>query len=632
MSTSTRLLKYITPYSGTICAAMVCALLIACCEMGYVATLAEMIDTIKVIDTNHLPTSVVLFEDLPLQRDSMPSDIGETIALLPSLKRLYQPASGGLMVHLIDTNAALKMMLFIALGILILFLMKGILSFFHMYIISRVGQKLVLKLRDEFYGKLVHFPLGFFTERRAGDIMSRGTNDMARLHTSIQSMSDAVRAAATILVLVTIMVLKSWQLTLFTAAAFPPLIYIISQFGKRVKNVSALIQAKIADISSYLERTIFGIEVIKSFATEDWEKKRFTEENRAKYSVAMKRVRLSAYLVPFMEIITMTGMMAVFWFGFWQVITGRLTTGWFIGFITMVGMIYRHAKTLGKFNVSFQQAVASAERIFEIIDVQPEPHDAPDAVSLPEIRGDVVFKDVSFSYDGQAPVLNHINLKVKAGESIALVGPSGVGKTTLVSLLTRFYNVTGGEITIDDYPISRISLKSLRQHVGLVPQETVIFGGTARENIAYGRFDATEDEIIQAAKGANAHEFIAQLPDGYDTSIGEKGMQLSGGQRQRLAIARVILKDPHILILDEATSSLDTESEALVQEALANLMKGRTTFVIAHRLSTVVNADRIIVLNNGEIVESGTHSQLFAQNGLYRKLCDAQFRSAENNN
>jgi len=607
MKTSTRLLKYISPYSGTIFVAIICALLIALCEMGYVGVLAEMIDTIKVIDTNHLPTSVALFDDLPFQGDS-----------------------GGMTVNLVDTRAALRMMMFIALGILAIFFVKGILSFCHVYIISRVSQKLVLKLRDELYGRLVHFPLGFFTDRRAGDIMSRGTNDMARLHSSIHSMSAAVRAAATIFVLVTIMVLKNWQLTLFTAAAFPPLMYIISRFGRRIKDVSVRIQEKIADISSYLERTIFGIKVIKSFATEDWEKEQFKEENKAKYSVAMKRVRLSAYLLPLIEIITMTGMMAVFWFGFWQVITQRLTTGWFIGFITMVGMVYGHAKTLGKFNVSFQQAVASADRIFEIMDVQPEIHDAPGAVSITKIKGDVVFNDVSFAYNGQSPVLNHINLDVKAGESIALVGPSGVGKTTLVSLLTRFYNATSGEITIDGHPISKISLKSLRQQVGLVPQETVIFGGTARENIAYGRFDATEEEIFQAAKGANAHEFISQLPDGYDTSIGEHGMQLSGGQRQRLAIARVILKDPHILILDEATSSLDTESEVLVQEALTNLMKGRTNFVIAHRLSTVVNADRIIVLNNGEIVESGTHSQLFAKNGLYRKLCDAQFRAVEN--
>ena len=592
----------------------------AFCEMVYLSTLAETIDVVKVIDTKGLPTSVSFSTGVSLQRGIAPPD---------AEKPPDDQSPGQWTVYLADTNAALRMISIIAVALLAVFLIRGILSFGHRYIMARVSQKLILKLRDELYDRLVHFPLGFFTERRTGDIMSRGTNDIGILYGSIHSIATIVQAGAIVIVFVVRMFTKSWQLTLMTMVIFPPAIYVINQFGKRIRDASTRIQAKVADISSYLERTVFGIKIIKSFATEDWEKTRFRKENRERYSIAMKRARLAAYLFPLIEMMSAVGMLAVFWFGLWQVITGGLTIGWFIGFIAMVGVVYKPVKTLGTFNTSFQQALASAERIFEILDVEPEVHDAPDAVPISGIKGDVDFRDVSFSYDGKRPVLNHINLKVKAGESIALVGPSGGGKTTFVSLLTRFYEITDGEITIDGCPVSKITLRSLRQQVGLVPQETVIFGGTVRENVAYGQFDATEDEIIQAARSANAHEFITKLPNDYDTSIGERGMQLSGGQRQRLAIARAILKDPHILILDEATSSLDTESEALIQEALANLMKNRTTFVIAHRLSTVINADRIIVLDNGKIVESGTHQQLLAQNGLYRRLCDAQFQSGE---
>jgi len=615
MNSSKRLARHIIPYSGSIMIAIACTLLIALCEMGYVSMLSDTIDAINVIGKG-LPAKIGFFTKFAKIGNFGREGVGN--------------GTGGLEIQLADSGDAIRFVTYVALSILAIIAFKGILSLTSTYIISRVGQKLILNLRRELYDKLVHFPLGFFTEKRAGDIMSRGTNDMAMLQYSVNSLADAIQALTTVLVFVIMMFVVSWQLTLLTVIVFPPTILIINRFGRRIKKASTKIQDKLADISSYLERTISGVKIIKSFATEDWETEKFAQENKAKYIAAMKRVRLSAYQMPLIEIISAMGMVTIFWFGFRQVITGMLSPGWFIGFVAMVGMVYKPIRTIGTFNSSFQQASASADRIFEILDIETENYEAPDAISIPSINGDVVFQNVSFAYNGNGKVLNQINLHVNAGESIALVGPSGSGKTTFVNLIMRFYDIKDGDITIDGYPISKLTLKSLRSQVGLVPQETILFGGTARDNIAYGCFDANDEEVIHAAKSANIHDFIMSLPNGYETPIGEHGMSLSGGQRQRISIARAILKNPRILILDEATSSLDTESEALVQDALNNLMKGRTTFIIAHRLSTVINADRIMVMNNGEIVESGNHRQLIAQDGLYRRLCNAQFRTDEN--
>lgn len=382
MKVSTRLLKYILPYSGSILLAIIFSLLIALCEMGYVSMLSETIDTIKVIDNKGLPTEVTFFKNFSIDRATR------------FVNQASENAESGWRIYLSDSNDAIKFVTYVALLILAVFILKGILSFGSTYVMSRVGQKLILNLRRELYDRLVHFPLGFYTEKRAGDIMSRGTNDMSMLQSSVNSLADAVQACATLLVFVVMMFVVSWQLTLLTAVVFPPAIYVINHFGRRIKKASTKIQVKLADISSYLERTISGVKIIKSFAAEDWEKERFAQENKAKYIAAMKRVRLSAYQMPLIEIISAIGMVTVFWLGFWQVITGRLTTGWFIGFIAMVGMVYKPIKTIGTFNSSFQQASASAERIFEILDIQPEVHDAPEAISIARIKGDVELRDI----------------------------------------------------------------------------------------------------------------------------------------------------------------------------------------------------------------------------------------------
>lgn len=586
-------------------------MLIAFCEMAYVSFFAEAIDFISIINNKGFPVEITLFSDLSLNK-RFGTDQSST--------------KTGFRVYLPDQGSAIRFMTIFILSILLLFIIKGVLSYSHTYLISRVGQKLILNLRSELYDRIVHLPLSFFTEKRTGDIMSRATNDMSMLQNSVNSIADAIQALATVVIFLVRMITKSWQLTLLTAIVFPPAIVLINRFGRKIKTASNRIQSKLSDISSYLERTISGVKIIKSFTAESWEKERFDEENKAKYVAAMKRVKLSAYLIPLIEVMSALGMMLVFWVGFWQVISGKLTVGWFIGFITMVGMVYKPVRTLGSFNSAFQQAIASAERIFELMDAHPETDDSPDALELDKVVGDVEFKDVSFTYNGNEPALEHVNLTVKAGESVALVGPSGAGKTTLINLLTRFYNVKDGEITIDGHPISKIKLRSLRSHIGLVPQETILFSGTVKENIAYGRLGATDEDVINAAKEANAHDFIMKLPNGYNTYIGEHGAQLSGGQRQRIAIARSILKNPSILILDEATSSLDAESEALVQDALTRLMKGRTTFIIAHRLTTITNADKIVVIDKGRIVEVGTHQQLYERQGVYRRIFDSQIK------
>ena len=422
------------------------------------------------------------------------------------------------------------------------------------------------------------------------------------------------------------MVYLDWKLTLFTFCTFPVVLFFMDFFGKKIRKSGHRIQQATADITSILQETLAATRVVKSFVREPYEIARFDQQNKANFYANMKSAKLMGTLSPVIEFIAALGVTAIIWFGGRSVIGGDITAGSLVAFLVYAINISNPIKRIARVLGSIQKALAAAERVFYIMDLTDTIPQKPDAITLPSVEGNVEFRHVSFAYNKGETILHDVSFSAKPGQAIALVGPSGAGKSTVASLLPRFYDVTEGASFVDGHDVRDVTLASLREQVGIVPQETNLFNDTVYNNILYGRLDATRDEVIAAAKAANADEFIQQLPKGYDTQLGDRGVNISGGQRQRISIARAILKNPRILILDEATSALDTESERIVQEALDRLMVGRTSFVIAHRLSTIQNAAKIIVLDKGSIVEEGTHQQLMAKHGLYAHLHDIQFK------
>ena len=514
----------------------------------------------------------------------------------------------------------------ISLGIVVIFFARGIFYYGQSYLMNYVGESIVIDVRGIVYRKLMTLSTHFFDTNKLGTIMSYVTNDVAALQGAMVANSIEIITETSVLIgSVGAMVYLDWKLTLFTFCTFPVVLFFMDFFGKKIRKSGHRIQQATADITSILQETLAATRVVKSFVREPYEIARFDQQNKANFYANMKSAKLMGTLSPVIEFIAALGVTAIIWFGGRSVIGGDITAGSLVAFLVYAINISNPIKRIARVLGSIQKALAAAERVFYIMDLTDTIPQKPDAITLPSVEGNVEFRHVSFAYNKGETILHDVSFSAKPGQAIALVGPSGAGKSTVASLLPRFYDVTEGAIFVDGHDVRDVTLASLREQVGIVPQETNLFNDTVYNNILYGRLDATRDEVIAAAKAANADEFIQQLPKGYDTQLGDRGVNISGGQRQRISIARAILKNPRILILDEATSALDTESERIVQEALDRLMVGRTSFVIAHRLSTIQNAAKIIVLDKGSIVEEGTHQQLMAKHGLYAHLHDIQF-------
>lgn len=515
----------------------------------------------------------------------------------------------------------------IAAGILVVMFTRGVFYYGQSYLVSYVGQRVIIDVRSVLFRKFQRMPLSYYDKQQTGTVMSYITNDVAVMQSAIvDNLIELVTEGSILIGSLAMMIYLDWKLSLLTLMTIPLVGFAMKIFGRKLKRSSTVIQERVAEITSLLQESISAIRVVKSFVRESYEIKRFEEQNWRNFQAAMKNVKLSSLLTPTVEFLAAIAVTFIVWFGGYEVVNEVITAGELVAFLTYAVNLANPVKRLSRVYAAIQKAMAAAERVFDIMDLDEKITDVPGAKPLPPIKGKVEFKDITFSYKEGQPALQHISLKAEPGQMIALVGPSGSGKSTIANLIPRFYDVDSGAITIDDHDIRQVTADSLREQIGLVPQETMLFSTSVMENIRYGRLEATDEEVIEAAKAANAEEFIKELPEGYDTKLGERGLNLSGGQRQRLAIARAILKNPRVLILDEATSALDTESEKIVQDALDNLMVGRTSFVIAHRLSTIFNADQIFVVENGHLREHGTHEELLAAGGLYSNLYNIQFR------
>ena len=547
--------------------------------------------------------------------------------ILASAANLYVPWIIKDMIDDVLADKNMALLNAICIGIVVIFFLRGIFYFGQSYLVSYIGQKVIIDVREVMFRKFQRMPLAYYDRHQTGEIMSYVTNDVAAIQSAlVDNLIDLVTEGCILIGSLALMFYLDWKLSLLTLVVIPMVGQAMKIFGRKIKKSSNVIQQRLAEITALLQESFSATRVVKSFVREDYEIDRFVHSNQRNFEAVMKNVQQTSMLTPTVEFLAAIAVTFIVWFGGYEVVNGDITAGAFVAFLTYAVNLANPVKRLSRIYGNLQKAMAAVDRVFSVVDLTESITDRPDAKPLPPVTGHVRFEDVTFSYKEGRKALDGVTLEAAPGEMIAFVGPSGAGKSTIANLIPRFYEPDSGAITVDGHDIRSVTLASLRGQIGLVPQETMLFSTTIRENIRYGRLDASDAEIEEAARAANAHDFIAQLEHGYDTQIGERGVSISGGQRQRIAIARAILKDPRILILDEATSALDTESEKIVQAALDNLMVGRTSFVIAHRLSTVFHADRIYVIDAGRIVEQGTHEELLAKGGLYQHLYDIQFR------
>lgn len=616
MKTYFRLLTYIKPYWKHLSLSIICTILYALLNGVSVYLSIPLLDS--------------LFQESGSQKEVVSSIPSTGDSFIPGfLKDTIDSVSEQFNAFLFS-GTQLDTLLRICLIVLIAFMLKNIFGYLQSYFLAYVEQGVMKDLRNQAYMHLHKLPMSYFKNERVGNLISRLTNDVAVVLSSVSvTFFNMIREPLSILVFLGIALSISWKMTIFALLILPFSMIVIGWIGIKLRTVSTYIQEKMADITSVIQETISGVKVVKAFSMEEFENKKFHKETNKFFRLNLRITRIRNFSSPITEILSVIiGVIIIYYGGQLVLVDKSLKASEFLGFLFAIFQLMPPIKELSSVNNRIQESSAAGDRIFEIIDTKPEIKDVENPLSITNFNKNIVFENVSFHYDDSDElILKNISFEVKKGEVVAFVGPSGAGKSTLIDLLPRFFDPSSGKIVIDGNDIKEIKIEDLRKLMGIVTQETILFNESIKNNIAYGLEEFPLDAVIEAAKTANAHGFITETTDGYNTIIGERGLKLSGGQRQRLSIARALLKDPQIMIFDEATSSLDNESEILVQEAIERLMTNRTTFVIAHRLSTIRNATKIIVIDEGKIVQTGTHDELVTdEKGLYRKFYEMQFR------